>query len=75
MPDVYIDRWIAGPRGQYEAVWVAVKVPAHCPYPTDRYKPETRWAKINENKCVEHQKEVVQCNHGNIAVIMLPRIR
>ena len=45
MPDAYIDRWIHGPRGQYVSVWAAVQVPAHCPYPTERFKPETRWVK------------------------------
>lgn len=44
MPDAYIDRWTTPIRGQYQAVWRVVVPPRHCPYPTDRYKPETRWA-------------------------------
>lgn len=46
MPDVYIDRWIRGPRGQYVSVWIAIEVPPHCPYPTERFKPETRWVNV-----------------------------
>lgn len=43
MPDAYIDRWAAPVRGQYQAVWCVVTPPRHCPYPTERYAPETRW--------------------------------
>lgn len=43
MPDAYIDRWADPVRGQYQAVWRVVVPPAHCPYPSERYKPETRW--------------------------------
>ena len=45
MPDAYIDRWVAkrGARGQWQAVWCVVVPPPHCPYPTERFKPETRW--------------------------------
>jgi len=50
MPDVYVDRWRMGGRGQYEKVWVAVPVPEDCPHPKDRTKwgvhhkkPRTQW--------------------------------
>jgi hypothetical protein len=50
MPDVYVDRWRMGRRGQYEKVWVAVHVPEDCPHPKDRVKwgintskPRTQW--------------------------------
>ncbi len=50
MPDVYVDRWRMGGRGQYEKVWVAVHVPEDCPHPKDRTKwgvhkakPKTQW--------------------------------
>jgi len=50
MPDVYVDRWRLGKRGQYEKVWVAVHVPDDCPHPKDRLKwgahykkPKTQW--------------------------------
>ena len=50
MPDVYVDRWRLGKRGQYEKVWVAVHVPEDCPHPKDRVKwgvntrkPQTQW--------------------------------
>ena len=50
MPDVYVDRWRTGKRGQYEKVWVAVPVPDDCPHPKDRVKwgvnivkPKTQW--------------------------------
>lgn len=50
MPDVYVDRWRLGKRGQYEKVWVAVSVPDDCPHPKDRLKwgthhkkPKTQW--------------------------------
>ncbi len=49
MPDVYVDRWSKhrNSRGQYEAIWVRVDVPANCPYPTDRFdkQPKTEWKK------------------------------
>jgi hypothetical protein len=50
MPDVYVDRWRAAKRGQFEKVWVAVPVPEDCPHPKDRLKwgtntkkPRTSW--------------------------------
>ena len=50
MPDVYVDRWRLGQRGQYTKVWVAVQVPDDCPHPNDRTKwgahykkPKTQW--------------------------------
>lgn len=50
MPDVYVDRWRTGKRGQYEKVWMAVHVPEDCPHPKDRVKwgvhkqkPKTQW--------------------------------
>ena len=43
MPDAYIDRWVDPIRGQWRSVWCIVVPPEHCPYPTDRFKPETRW--------------------------------
>jgi hypothetical protein len=50
MPDVYVDRWQPGKRGQFAKVWVAVPVPEDCPHPKDRvkwggntYKPRTHW--------------------------------
>ena len=50
MPDVYVDRWRMGKRGQYEKVWVAAYVPEDCPHPKDRVKwgahnvkPKTQW--------------------------------
>jgi hypothetical protein len=50
MPDVYVDRWRLGKRGQYEKVWVAVPVPDDCPHPKERtkwgvyhQKPKTQW--------------------------------
>lgn len=33
MPDTYIDRWIAAPRGQWAAVWCCVVPPEDCPEP------------------------------------------
>ena len=42
MPDAYIDRWIKGKRGQYEAVWAVVVPPPNCPDPRDRFY-QTRW--------------------------------
>jgi len=33
MPDAYIDRWEAAPRGQYKAVWCVVTPPKDCPRP------------------------------------------
>lgn len=47
MPDVFVDRWVPGKRGQYMKVWCIVDVPANCPHPKDRaYKyvpPKTQW--------------------------------
>jgi hypothetical protein len=50
MPDVYVDRWRMGQRGQLQKVWVAVAVPDDCPHPKDRtkwgahhQKPKTQW--------------------------------
>jgi hypothetical protein len=50
MPDVYVDRWRMGQRGQFTKVWVAVPVPDDCPHPKDRTKwgtyhkkPKTEW--------------------------------
>ena len=43
MPDAYIDRWDNPKRGQWQAVWCVVTPPPHCPYPTQRFTPETRW--------------------------------
>ena len=50
MPDVYVDRWTPGKRGQFQKVWVAVVVPQDCPHPRDRatwgvhkVKPRTNW--------------------------------
>ena len=35
MPDVYIDRWQKLPGGQFQKIFVAVKVPEDCPHPLD----------------------------------------
>jgi hypothetical protein len=50
MPDVYVDRWKMGQRGQLQKVWIAVPVPDDCPHPKDRtkwgayhQKPKTQW--------------------------------
>ena len=50
MPDVYVDRWRLGKRGQFEKVWAAAHVPEDCPHPKDRVKwgvhkakPKTQW--------------------------------
>jgi len=50
MPDVYVDRWRIGRRGQLEKVWAAAYVPEDCPHPKDRVKwgvhykkPKTQW--------------------------------
>ena len=49
MPDVYVDRWEPGKRGQFVKVWCAVYVPPPCPHPRDRVfprqkeVPKTRW--------------------------------
>ena len=47
MPDVYVDRWVKGKRGQYMKVWCAAYVPADCPHPRDRQytyvPPKTQW--------------------------------
>jgi predicted transcriptional regulator len=55
MPDVYVDRWRMGGRGQFEKVWVAVHVPQDCPHPKDRLKwgtnykkPKTQWIILDE---------------------------
>ena len=55
MPDVYVDRWRLGKRGQYEKVWVAVHVPEDCPHPKDRLKwgtnykkPKTQWVIVEQ---------------------------
>ena len=59
MPDVYVDRWIPGKRGQYEKVWVAVPVPDDCPHPKDRLKwgvnykkPKTQWVIVEQGASV-----------------------
>lgn len=53
MPDVYVDRWVKGKRGQYEKVVCVVYVPEDCPHPTNKiYKggrgvpPKTRWVNM-----------------------------
>ena len=50
MPDVFVDRWVKGKRGQFEKVWCAVHVPANCPHPKDRpfqyVAPRTVWQPI-----------------------------
>lgn len=47
MPDVYVDRWVKGGRGQYMKVWCVAYVPPNCPHPTDRkyqfVPPKTQW--------------------------------
>jgi predicted transcriptional regulator len=55
MPDVYVDRWRLGKRGQYEKVWIAVPVPDDCPHPKDRLKwgvhhkkPKTQWVIVEQ---------------------------
>jgi hypothetical protein len=55
MPDVYVDRWRLGRRGQYEKVHIAVPVPDDCPHPKDRVKwgvyhkkPTTQWVIVEE---------------------------
>lgn len=56
MPDVYVDRWVPGARGQFEKVWIAVYVPENCPHPRDRKfvytPPKTQWARpwLNANR-------------------------
>lgn len=30
---IYVDRWVMGPSGKYEAVWCLAEVPDHCPVP------------------------------------------
>lgn len=53
MPDVYVDRWVVGRRGQYEKVWCIVDVPEDCPHPKDKVfkggqgKPRTVWQPIS----------------------------
>jgi len=52
MPDVYVDRWTMGLRGQYQKVFCTVYVPEDCPHPKDmiykggRGKPSTKWVNI-----------------------------
>lgn len=53
MPDVYVDRWQLGKRGQFEKVWVAVRVPENCPHPRDKIfkggrglPPKTQWVGV-----------------------------
>ncbi len=50
MPDVYVDRWIMGSRGQYQKIYCAVFVPEDCPHPEDRVypnvKPVTVWRQL-----------------------------
>ena len=55
MPDVYVDRWRLGKRGQFEKVWVAVPVPDDCPHPKERTKwgvfykkPKTQWVIVQQ---------------------------
>lgn len=55
MPDVYVDRWRMGKRGQFEKVWAAVHVPEDCPHPKDRVKwgtnfkkPKTQWVIVQQ---------------------------
>lgn len=55
MPDVYVDRWRLGKRGQFEKVWAAVHVPDDCPHPRDRLKwgafykkPKTQWVIVEK---------------------------
>lgn len=55
MPDVYIDRWRMGKRGQFEKVLMAVQVPEDCPHPKDRIKwgvfyrkPKTQWVIVEK---------------------------
>ena len=51
MPDVYVDRWAPGNRGQLEKVWCAVVVPEDCPHPKDKIfkggtPPKTTWQQV-----------------------------
>jgi hypothetical protein len=52
MPDVYVDRWTIGGRGQYQKIFCIVYVPEDCPHPKDmvykggRGKPSTKWVTI-----------------------------
>jgi hypothetical protein len=52
MPDVFVDRWSMGQRGQYQKIFCAVYVPDDCPHPKDkiysggRGKPSTKWMTI-----------------------------
>lgn len=57
MPDIYVDRWRIGKRGQYEKVWVAVHIPEDCPHPRERQKwgahykkPKTQWVIVEGAK-------------------------
>jgi len=36
MPDAFIDRWEAAPRGQYKAIWCVVIPPKDCPRPNGK---------------------------------------
>jgi len=50
MPDVYVDRWTMGQRGQYQKIYCAVYVPKDCPHPNDRVyantKIQTAWRQL-----------------------------
>ena len=43
MSDVYVDRWSEPRRGQYVAIWCAIKVPDDCPKPRKNRPVETVW--------------------------------
>jgi hypothetical protein len=43
MPDAYLDRWVKGARGQWNAVWCVVVPPQNCPHPKERYPIYTQW--------------------------------
>jgi hypothetical protein len=38
MVDAYIDRWVSGARGSWQAVWCVVDVPEDCPKPERKEK-------------------------------------
>jgi hypothetical protein len=46
---LYIDRWTVPKRGQYAAVYMCVEIPQDAPHPTERYIPQTVWAKPSLN--------------------------
>ena len=48
MPDVFVDRWTMGHRGQYQKIYCAVYVPEDCPHPKDRVyrQPKTVWVNV-----------------------------